>query len=165
MKATKLSLRVHAPSAGTQVEAGYCNRTSLAINGQGVEVGPNEDNSPWVVPQFAVGDHLVLSIPSGVWEGQIIELSMAEGGQRFKVAADWDGRQNGLIGGMSGMLYWEVLHSPRAMVETSMSSVPVPYEVYRFLMDFLDVSVGHFVAAKRQAVGRAILDVLKEGGK
>lgn len=86
------------------------------------------------LPRPETGDELAVTVPSGTLTGTVLAI-LEEGppGQRQPVYcmwAAWEGSYGGLMGGMSGVMDWELADYSGTVVESSAIKAPVPLADY-----------------------------------
>ena len=133
------------------------NSTAVVINGQYYSEG---------TISLKVGDAIRLEIPSGFWEGKVMEIN-PPGIYSFSylirvMDVVWEGKYAGLARGLSGLLTWDLFWPDDGTVETSAYPAPVPYHVYRAAHAAVDAGPDGFYGqpeARRRALGQ-ILEVI-----
>jgi len=132
-----LTIRFFAPP-GAVCRLDSMNRTEVRLNGEKI---PAEYANRYVVPSVAVGDTIAVGVPSGWFQCVVTSIDHVEGEPDVLHAkGQWDGKEAGLLAGMSGIVWWECHPADDSMVESSVWDKPIPYGLYRRVKALVDDS-------------------------
>lgn len=91
----------------------------------------------WRVPAITLpcpdtGDELTVKVPSGTLTGTVLAILQEErdGYILLRMSAAWEGSYGGLMGGMSGVMDWELDGHGGVVLESSATDAPVPLAAY-----------------------------------